>query len=78
MHMHMYIYIVDLDPSSPHPLYVSMHLYYMYMQGVPSSGNQVLGKQLNQLSDALASQVNLGEKKTMTSAAANKPIMVCL
>jgi len=50
----------------------------MYMQGVPSSGNQVLGKQLNQLSDALASQVNLGEKKTMTSAAANKPIMVCL
>eukprot|EP00277_Geminigera_cryophila_P004235 CAMPEP_0179419528 /NCGR_PEP_ID=MMETSP0799-20121207/8649_1 /TAXON_ID=46947 /ORGANISM="Geminigera cryophila, Strain CCMP2564" /LENGTH=475 /DNA_ID=CAMNT_0021193011 /DNA_START=3 /DNA_END=1427 /DNA_ORIENTATION=+ len=68
------------DRGCPQGMSTELLKAYVYnepaaVQGVPSSGNQVLGKQLNQLSDALASQVNLGEKKTMTSAAANKPIM---
>jgi AP-4 complex subunit mu-1 len=81
-----------LDRGCPQSMSTELLKAYVYnepaaVQGVPASGNQVLGKQLNQLSDdlgrALASKVNLpslpgvnlGERKTIASTAANKPIL---
>ena len=68
------------DRGCPQSMATELLKAYVYnepaaVQGVPGAANQLLNKQMNQLSDAIGSKVNLNlEKKTMTCSAANKPI----
>ena len=68
------------DRGCPQSMATELLKAYVYnepaaVQGVPGAANLLLNKQMNQLSDAIGSKVNLNlEKKTMTCSAANKPI----